>query len=60
MLRTRSIVARRPDDAKLVEHDDAAFTMWCTRDGVAVGVLTHECDADYERGGLLIAGGGRP
>jgi hypothetical protein len=23
--------------------------------GVAVGVLTHECDADYERGRQLIA-----
>jgi len=48
------------DDAQLVEHDDAAFTVWYTRDGVAVGVLTHECDADYERGRLLIARGERP
>jgi 3-phenylpropionate/trans-cinnamate dioxygenase ferredoxin reductase subunit len=48
------------DDARLVEHADGAFTIWYTRDGVAVGVLTHECDADYERGRLLIARGGRP
>ena len=38
------------DDAQLVEHGDGAFTIWYTRDGVAVGVLTHERDADYERG----------
>ena len=46
------------DDARLVEHGDAAFTIWYAREGVAVGVLTHECDADYERGRLLIARGG--
>ena len=38
------------DDARLVEHGGGAFTIWYTRDGVAVGVLTHERDADYERG----------
>lgn len=48
------------DDAELVEHGDGAFTIWYTRDSVAVGVLTHERDADYERGRVLIARGGRP
>jgi len=48
------------DDHRLVEHGDGAFTIWYTRERVAVGVLTHERDADYERGRALIAHGGRP
>jgi len=48
------------DDAHLVEHGNGAFTIWYSSDGVAVGVLTHECDDDYERGRLLIARGERP
>jgi NADPH-dependent 2,4-dienoyl-CoA reductase/sulfur reductase-like enzyme len=32
------------------------FTAWYGRDGVLVGVLTHERDRDYERGDALIAG----
>ena len=47
------------DDAQLVAHGNDAFTVWYTRGGVVVGVLTHERDADYERGRLLIACGGR-
>ena len=43
------------DEARLVEHGDGSFTIWYETGGVAVGVLTHECDADYERGRLLIA-----
>jgi peptidoglycan/xylan/chitin deacetylase (PgdA/CDA1 family) len=43
------------DDVRLVEHGGAAFTIWYTRDGVVVGVLTHECGGDYDRGRLLIA-----
>ncbi|MGI8903660.1 MAG: NAD(P)/FAD-dependent oxidoreductase [Solirubrobacteraceae bacterium] len=41
------------------EHGDGAFTIWYTQDGVAVGVLTHERDEDYERGRELIAEGRR-
>ncbi|WP_116203482.1 NAD(P)/FAD-dependent oxidoreductase [Amycolatopsis circi] len=33
---------------------DGAFTVWYERDGVVVGVLTHEADEDYERGSDLI------
>jgi NADPH-dependent 2,4-dienoyl-CoA reductase/sulfur reductase-like enzyme len=45
------------DQARVVEHDNSAFTIWYTRDNVLVGVLTHECDEDYERGRQLIARG---
>lgn len=45
------------DEALLRTHAGEAFTVWYSRDGVAVGVLTHECDADYERGRGLIARG---
>ena len=48
------------DDVRLVEGGDGAFTIWYLRDGVAVGVLTHERDEDYERGRVLIAQGARP
>lgn len=45
--------------AHLVEHPDGGFTVWYSgEDGVAVGVLTHECDADYEYGRKLISHGG--
>lgn len=44
------------DDQRLVEHDGGGFTVWYSRDGVAVGVLTSEADDDYERGQQLIAG----
>jgi 3-phenylpropionate/trans-cinnamate dioxygenase ferredoxin reductase component len=42
------------DDASLVDHGGGAFTVWYSREGVAVGVLTHDADYDYERGGRLI------
>jgi 3-phenylpropionate/trans-cinnamate dioxygenase ferredoxin reductase subunit len=42
------------DQARLDEHEAGAFTVWYERDGVAVGVLTHEADRDYERGRKLI------
>jgi 3-phenylpropionate/trans-cinnamate dioxygenase ferredoxin reductase subunit len=45
------------DHARLVEHDDGAFTVWYERDGAAVGVLTHEADDDYDRGEELIRKG---
>jgi 3-phenylpropionate/trans-cinnamate dioxygenase ferredoxin reductase component len=42
------------DDASLVDHGGGAFTVWYSREGVTVGVLTHEADHDYERGRHLI------
>ncbi|NHA69189.1 NAD(P)/FAD-dependent oxidoreductase [Phycicoccus flavus] len=40
----------------LVEHPDGAFTVWyADADGELVGVLTHERDEDYGRGGELLA-----
>jgi 3-phenylpropionate/trans-cinnamate dioxygenase ferredoxin reductase component len=45
------------DGCRLVAGDGGDFTIWYERDGVAVGVLTHERDADYERGSELIARG---
>jgi NAD(P)H-nitrite reductase large subunit len=47
------------DEARLVDHGSGAFTVWYARSGVAVGVLTHERDEDYERGRELIARGER-
>jgi 3-phenylpropionate/trans-cinnamate dioxygenase ferredoxin reductase component len=47
------------DEQRLVEHGGGAFTVWYARDGVAVGVLTHECDEDYEHGRELVAAGER-
>jgi 3-phenylpropionate/trans-cinnamate dioxygenase ferredoxin reductase component len=46
------------DEATLVDHGGGSFTAWYSRDGVAVGVLTHDADDDYERGRLLIDQGG--
>jgi 3-phenylpropionate/trans-cinnamate dioxygenase ferredoxin reductase component len=42
------------DRADFVERGDG-FTVWYSTDGVLVGVLTHEADDDYDRGGDLIA-----
>jgi 3-phenylpropionate/trans-cinnamate dioxygenase ferredoxin reductase subunit len=47
------------DHDRLVDYGDGAFTVWYTRAGIAVGVLTHERDEDYERGRELIARGMR-
>jgi len=47
------------DDWRFVEQGAGAFTIWYTREGVTVGVLTHERDEDYERGRLLIGKGER-
>jgi 3-phenylpropionate/trans-cinnamate dioxygenase ferredoxin reductase subunit len=41
-------------DARFVDHGHGAFTVWYERGGVAVGVLTHEADEDYERGQQII------
>ncbi|WP_111766043.1 NAD(P)/FAD-dependent oxidoreductase [Nakamurella deserti] len=45
------------DAVEVVDHGDGAFTAWYSADGVAVGVLTHEADDDYEKGAELIAAG---
>ncbi len=45
------------DEAHLLAGEDGAFTVWYAREGVAVGVLTHERDEDYERGRELISVG---
>lgn len=46
------------DSDRLVEHGGGSFTVWYERsDGVAVGVLTHERDNDYQHGRELIAAG---
>ena len=44
------------DDDRLVEHEGGGFTVFYSRDGVTVGVLTCDADDDYERGQELIAG----
>ena len=56
------------DDVTVVDHPaggdaanvgaDGAFTAWYSRGGRLVGVLTHEADEDYDRGGELVATGG--
>lgn len=38
----------------LVAQSGGGFTVWYERDGACVGVLTHEMDADYDRGKLLV------
>ncbi len=43
------------DEASLVAHSEGAFTVWYSRAGATVGVLTHDCDADYEHGRELIS-----
>jgi 3-phenylpropionate/trans-cinnamate dioxygenase ferredoxin reductase subunit len=45
------------DQTRLEDHGDGAFTTWYGLGGKLVGVLTHERDEDYERGGELIAQG---
>jgi NADPH-dependent 2,4-dienoyl-CoA reductase/sulfur reductase-like enzyme len=42
------------DTASLADHGDGAFTVWYSREGLTVGVLTHDADRDYERGQRLI------
>jgi NADPH-dependent 2,4-dienoyl-CoA reductase/sulfur reductase-like enzyme len=44
--------------SRLEEHPEGAFTVWYERDGVAVGVLTHDRDEDYERGREIVRAGG--
>jgi 3-phenylpropionate/trans-cinnamate dioxygenase ferredoxin reductase component len=42
--------------ARLLSGENGAFTVWYEREGVIVGVLTHNHDGDYKRGRELIAG----
>ena len=48
------------DRCRRVDRDGGGFAIWYTRDGVTVGVLTHDSDEDYERGRELIAHGEPP
>ena len=49
------------DTVRVVEHAGGAFTAWYAgRGGEAVGVLTHDADADYERGPDIIRAGKPP
>jgi NADPH-dependent 2,4-dienoyl-CoA reductase/sulfur reductase-like enzyme len=44
------------EDLRVVEHGEDVFTVWYADGaGELVGVLTHERDEDYERGGELLA-----
>jgi NADPH-dependent 2,4-dienoyl-CoA reductase/sulfur reductase-like enzyme len=44
------------DQERVVEHGHGAFTVWyADAAGELVGVLTHDRDEDYERGGELLA-----
>lgn len=43
------------DRDHLVEHGGGAFTIWFERNDIAVGVLTHGADYDYDLGKDLIA-----
>jgi NADPH-dependent 2,4-dienoyl-CoA reductase/sulfur reductase-like enzyme len=45
------------DEAHLVDYGEESFTIWYGTDGVTVGVLTHGCDEDYERGREAVAAG---
>jgi 3-phenylpropionate/trans-cinnamate dioxygenase ferredoxin reductase subunit len=42
------------DQSRMVAQPDGAFTVWYSRSGATVGVLTHERDEDYERGRELV------
>jgi 3-phenylpropionate/trans-cinnamate dioxygenase ferredoxin reductase subunit len=45
------------DATRLHRDDDGAFVAWYGRQGVIAGVLTHDRDEDYDRGGELIGEG---
>ena len=42
------------DETRVVDHGGSKWTIWYGQDGITVGVLTHNCDEDYERGRELI------
>ena len=39
---------RRFDHDHLIDHGGGAFTIWFDRNDIAVGVLTHQADDDYD------------
>jgi NADPH-dependent 2,4-dienoyl-CoA reductase/sulfur reductase-like enzyme len=45
------------DETKVVDHPGGGWTIWYGSEGRTVGVLTHEADADYERGRTLVEAG---
>lgn len=45
------------DEVRFVEGEDGAFTAWYGREGVTVGVLSHERDEDYESGREMVREG---
>ena len=45
------------DQTRFESHPNGGFTAWYGRDGLIVGVLTHEADEDYEHGSELIRRG---
>jgi 3-phenylpropionate/trans-cinnamate dioxygenase ferredoxin reductase component len=47
------------EQTHLERHGNGGFTTWYGTAGTIVGVLTHDADADYQRGGRLIAEGAR-
>jgi NAD(P)H-nitrite reductase large subunit len=42
------------DERRVQVHSQGGFTVWYSLDGIAVGVLTHNRDEDYELGRKLI------
>ncbi len=47
------------DEARLVDHEDGAFTVWYGLEGICVGVLAHDRDEDYEEGRKMVETGAR-
>jgi 3-phenylpropionate/trans-cinnamate dioxygenase ferredoxin reductase subunit len=45
------------EECRVEDRADGGFSAWYERGGVCVGVLTHACDRDYERGRELIRRG---
>ncbi|MET0965950.1 MAG: FAD-dependent oxidoreductase [Nakamurella sp.] len=48
------------DHDQVIDHQGGGFSVWYSRAGRTVGVLTHQADDDYERGAQLIANGAPP
>jgi 3-phenylpropionate/trans-cinnamate dioxygenase ferredoxin reductase component len=45
------------EQSRLEDHPDGGFTAWYGSGGKLVGILTHQADADYDRGAERIAEG---
>jgi 3-phenylpropionate/trans-cinnamate dioxygenase ferredoxin reductase subunit len=48
------------DECRFSDEGDGGFAAHYLRDGATVGVLTHQCDGEYERGRELILQGAPP